>query len=101
MTVQEVINEADRKEFLEFPIRLYKNFPHWIRPLDKDIQSVFDPEKNKTFRNGECIRWILKNDSNETIGRVAAFYDSKNSRKGNDQPTGGIGFFDCIDDQSA
>jgi len=69
--------------------------------LDKDIESVFDQEKNKSFRTGECIRWILKNDSNETIGRIAAFFDNKIVNKGNDQPTGGFGFFECINDQAA
>lgn len=101
MTIKEVISEADRREFLHFPIRLYKESPQWIRPLDKDIESVFDPEKNKSFRTGECIRWILKNDAGETIGRVAAFYDNKIVNKGNDQPTGGFGFFECINDQRA
>ena len=27
------------REFLEFPIRLYKKEPNWIRPLEKDIES--------------------------------------------------------------
>ena len=101
MMIKEVISAADKQEFLLLPVRLYKNSKQWIRPLDKDIESVFDPEKNKSFRSGECIRWILKDEKNETIGRVAAFYDNKIVNKGNDQPTGGLGLFECIDDQSA
>lgn len=89
------------REFLEFPIRLYKNEPNWIRPLEKDIESVFDPKKNKFFSHGECIRWILQNEAGETIGTVAAFVDQKTVNKGNDQPTGGMGFFECINDQKA
>jgi hypothetical protein len=83
------------------PVRLYKNEPHWIRPLDKDIESVFDPEKNKSFRHGEAIRWILVNDQGEAVGRVAAFVNERTAKKGNDQPTGGIGLFECINDRSA
>jgi len=101
MKIREVVSKADRQEFLSLPLKLYKDFPQWIRPLDKDIESVFDPEKNKSFRTGECIRWILQNDKGETIGRVAAFYDKKISMKGNDQPTGGLGLFECINDQAA
>jgi hypothetical protein len=101
MKIQEVTTPQQIKEFLMFPVRLYKNEPHWIRPLDKDVESVFDREKNKTFRHGQCIRWILLNDKNETIGRVAAFVNDKTVKKGNDQPTGGMGFFECIDDQQA
>lgn len=101
MTIREVVNADDQREFLYLPLQLYKDSKQWIRPLDKDIESVFDPEKNKSFRTGECARWILKNENNETIGRVAAFYDTKIANKGNDQPTGGLGFFECINDQRA
>ena len=101
MKISEVKSSAQIREFLLFPVRLYKNEPNWIRPLDKDIESVFDPEKNKTFRFGDCIRWLLLNDKNETIGRVAAFVNQKTAKKGNDQPTGGMGFFECIEDERA
>ena len=101
MKIREVTSRQDANEFLTLPVRLYRNEPHWIRPLDKDIESVFDPEINKAFRHGECIRWILLNDQNETIGRVAAFVNQKTVTKGNDQPTGGMGFFECIDNREA
>ena len=101
MKMLEVTTSSEATEFLNLPVRLYKNEPLWIRPLDKDIELVFDREKNKTFRNGECTRWLLINEKNETIGRVAAFVDKKTVNKGNAQPTGGIGFFECIDDQDA
>jgi hypothetical protein len=43
----------------------------------------------------------LKNEAGETIGRVAAFVDKKAANKGNDQPTGGMGFFECIENREA
>lgn len=89
------------KEFIKFPVGLYKDEPNWIRPLDKDLQAVFDPEKNKTFKNGECIRWILRDDRGNTIGRIAAFINEKIKLKDNKQPTGGVGFFECINNQEA
>ncbi len=101
MRITEVNTQQHINEFLLLPTRLYKDVPQWIRPLDKDIENVFQAEKNKTFRHGECIRWILQSDEGKTIGRVAAFIDQKTVHKGNDQPTGGMGFFECIDDQQA
>lgn len=101
MKVNEVISREHIQEFLLLPVRLYEHTPQWIRPLDRDIEAVFDREKNKTFRHGDCIRWILTNDSGQTIGRVAAFVNEKTVKKGNDQPTGGMGFFECINDQEA
>lgn len=101
MILQEVKSEKDKREFIQLPVDLYQNTPQWIRPLDKDINNVFDSEKNKAFRTGEAIRWLLKDENGKVIGRIAAFYDKKHANKGNDQPTGAIGFFECIEDQKA
>lgn len=101
MEIIVVDNQKLKREFIKFPVDLYKKTPAWIRPLDKDIEAVFDPEKNKTFKNGECIRWILRNSSGKTIGRIAAFINEKIKLKDNKQPTGGVGFFECINDQNA
>ena len=93
---EEVLNITQKKEFLEFPARLYKNDKAYIRPLDKDIEFVFDPQKNKFFENGICKRFLFLNENGETVGKVAAFHHQKYLQN---QPTGGIGFFDCINDQ--
>ncbi|MGL1888518.1 MAG: hypothetical protein OCD76_18540 [Reichenbachiella sp.] len=94
-----VKNAMQRKAFLSLPVRLYQREPNWIRPLDQDIEWVFDPSKNKTFLNGVCERWLLL-DGEKVIGRVAAFVNDKMATK-NDQPTGGVGFFECINNQQA
>jgi hypothetical protein len=101
MKITEVTTPKHVREFLLLPVRLYKHEPNWIRPLDKDIENVFDKDKNKTFRHGACTRWILSDDRGQTVGRVAAFVNEKTARKGNDQPTGGMGFFECVDDRAA
>jgi GNAT superfamily N-acetyltransferase len=96
----EVLDSAEKKEFLNLPVALYKSDINYIRPLDIDIEKVFNPTSNKFFRTGDCIRWILKNGEDKTIGRVAAFYEKTVSGK-QEQPTGGMGFFECINNQSA
>jgi len=88
-------------QFLQVAVELYKNDPQWIRPLDKDIEEVFDKAKNKAFRFGEAERWILRNDAGKLIGRIAAFTNKKYKNKGDDVPVGGMGFFECINDQQA
>ncbi|UZR95058.1 hypothetical protein [Chondrinema litorale] len=102
MEIIEVKDTHTRKEFIQLPVRLYKSEnTAWIRPLDDDINSVFDTSKNKYFRHGECTRWILKDSTGTTVGRVAAFIDKRSVNKDNDQPTGGMGFFECINNQEA
>ncbi|MDQ1098681.1 MULTISPECIES: hypothetical protein [Chryseobacterium] len=94
--VEEVQNENQKREFLEFPARLYQNDKNYIRPLDKDIEDVFNTEKNKFFKDGVCTRFLFKNKQHETVGKTAVFINRQYQQK---QPTGGIGFFDCIHDQ--
>ena len=100
----QLIEVKDRKysrAFIRVNIELNKKDPNYVRPLDKDINGVFNPKKNKTFRFGEATRWLLKDESGKLIGRIAAFVNKKYKNKGDDVPVGGIGFFDCINDQRA
>lgn len=91
-----VDNPEAVKEFLEFPVRLFGKEKNYIRPLDKDIEEVFDSNKNKNLRNGESERFLFKNKKEETVGKIAVFINKNYEQE---QPTGGIGFFDCINDQ--
>jgi GNAT superfamily N-acetyltransferase len=100
MKVTEVITDSQRKEFINFPKRLYKGDAAWVCPLDSTIEAVFDPERNAAFTHGEATRWLLSDDSGITIGRVAAFIDEIRS-KANRQPTGGFGFFEVIESREA
>jgi hypothetical protein len=101
MQLIEVTDKALAKAFIQTNVELNKSNPNYIRPLDNEINEVFDPKKNKTYRFGKTIRWILKNDKGELIGRIAAFTNKRYKNKGDDVPVGGIGFFDCINDQNA
>ncbi|MRT91675.1 hypothetical protein [Ancylomarina sp. 16SWW S1-10-2] len=98
--IEEVENNLSRQNFLELPMELYKGEPNWVCPLDSEIEAIFDSEKNKMFRHGACCRWILKNSEGHVIGRVAAFVDNK-TKDLSEQSTGGMGFFECIDDKEA
>lgn len=101
MQISPVTDAAGADLFLRVPVILYANDPKWIRPLDKDINEVFDPAKNKAFRFGKAERWILKDTAGKPIGRIAAFINSKYKNKGDDMTVGGIGFFECVNDQEA
>ncbi|HVF97411.1 MAG TPA: hypothetical protein VM871_08830 [Flavisolibacter sp.] len=96
-----VTNKREADEFILTNVRLNRNNPDYIRPLDKDVREVFDAAKNKAFRFGTTQRWVLKNTTGDAIGRIAAFTNKKYRNKGDDIPVGGIGFFDCINDQEA
>jgi len=100
MQIVEVLSKNGIREFIDFPKRLYKNDPFWVCQLDSALESVFDPATNFTFKHGEAARWILKDDKGHTIGRVAAFIDRVRSAA-NSQPTGGLGYFEVIENRDA
>jgi hypothetical protein len=101
MQLVEVTTPPLARDFILANVEINKSNPNYIRPLDKDINEIFDPEKNKTFRFGEAKRWVLKDDDENLIGRIAVFTNKKYKNKGDDLPVGGIGFFDCVNDQLA
>ena len=100
MKIAKVIDKKTRKEFIKTAKVIYKNDPTWVCPIDGEIDAIFDPEKNVYYNHGIAERWVLKDDSNKLIGRIAAFIDYQTS-KVEAQPTGGIGFFECINNQEA
>jgi GNAT superfamily N-acetyltransferase len=100
MDIIRVINKKHKREFLEVPKILYKDDNIWVCPLDIHINDIFDPGKNVFYKHGEAERWILKDEKGTLVGRIAAFID-KNTAFKNDQPTGGAGFFECINDKQS
>jgi hypothetical protein len=100
MQLIEVKDKRTAREFLDVAKELYRYDPVWVCPLDQDIKKIFNPDQNAFYREGNAIRWILKDDHGKLIGRIAAFYNKKKAFLYK-QPTGGAGFFECIDDQEA
>lgn len=62
MQIVEVKDRKGQKDFLRVNVELFKGEPNYIQPLDKDVEEVFNPQKNKAFRFGEAIRWVLKDE---------------------------------------
>jgi hypothetical protein len=98
MNLFKVSDKKTKQMFLDTARVIYKNDKIWVCPLDNDINAVFDPELNPYFEHGNAERWIVTDNKNMLIGRIAAFIDT-NLCNSYDQPTGGTGFFECIDDK--
>jgi len=99
MKIIEVVDKYSKKQFLDVVKTIYKDDKNYIRPLDVVIEEIFDSSKNSYYTHGKATRYILI-DNDEVIGRVAAFINFKKA-DGFDQPTGGMGFFECIDNEEA
>jgi hypothetical protein len=99
MEIVEVNTPALDRAFIQVQVDLYRSDKNYIRPLDQDVNHIFDPKKNKVFKDGQLKRWLLMHQG-KAIGRVAAFLNPKTISAGNIK-AGGMGFFDCIDSQEA
>ena len=95
MQIIEVSSAADAKDFISANVLVNKGNKNYIRPIDNEINEIFNTAKNKQFKYGEATRWVLK-DGKNIVGRIAAFTHSKYKNAGTEFATGGIGFFDCI-----
>ncbi len=89
--IQEVIGKKQVKQFNQFPRDLHRNDPEFISHLDVDVESIFDRAKNINFEGefGDAKRWLAFQHG-KLVGKVAAFYNSRQS---------GVGFFDSINSQ--
>lgn len=100
MQLIEITDKKTRKLFHKVPHLIYREDSNWACPLEGMIESIFDPAKNPSFKKGEAIRWALLDERKKPVGRIAAFYNMDKA-KIFEQPTGGCGFFECIESQDA
>jgi len=100
MEVIEVKEHSTVKAFHQVGHDIYKDDQNWVPPLEVLEDAAFDPTKNEFYKHGDGTRWILKDDSGKVIGRIGAFINGNRAYTFN-QPTGGCGYFECINDQKA
>ena len=96
LTVKQVSTARDIKEFIEFPLRLYKKCPYFVPPLYGD--------EKKLLRSGGCSEvaesvFYLAIRDGKTVGRIQAIIQKQYNEIHN---VSQMRFtrFDCIEDKS-
>ncbi len=93
-----VTNKKEKKAFIEFPYKHYKDDKKWIPPLLMDQKMLVNTEKNPFYNDAE-IALFLAESNGKIAGRIAAIHNKKyNEFQGTN--VGFFGFFECIDNQS-
>ena len=65
--------------------RIYQGDPVYIKPIQSDVEAIFDPNKNNSFKKGNALRFLLLGEDNRTpVGRIAAFYQDKAGKRRGD-----------------
>lgn len=70
-----VVTQNDRKAFVDFPFRLYKDDPAWVPPLKGEALALITPEKNGWFSHAKAQLFLAEEDG-RVVGRIAAHIDT-------------------------
>jgi hypothetical protein len=74
--IKEVLTKRDKRRFILFPYRLYKNNQFWVPPLVGDEKKTLNIEKNPAYEFCDVRLWLaLKNG--EPVGRIAGIINSR------------------------
>jgi len=96
ITVKRITSKQDIKQFVKFPMNLYKDNAYYVPPIIKDEMETFDPTKNQVFKNADC--WLfLAYSENKIVGRIAAIINHLEVNEQN-KPKMRFGWLDMIDD---
>lgn len=86
----------ERKEFLNYPLRLYKNNPYFVPPLYGDEAKIFS--KNFAYRDTCETEYYLAVRDGKVVGRVSAILQKASNAKTGEKR---VRFtrFDCENDE--
>ncbi|MBK8794053.1 MAG: hypothetical protein IPN59_13230 [Holophaga sp.] len=97
--VRPVRSSADRRTFLLFPWKIYKNDPLWVPPLLPERSAKIDPQKGVFFKRGSA-EFFIAWSGGKPVGTICAAEDRiMNEQRGLKDCV--FGFFECTDDEES
>ncbi len=96
LRLKEVQTKRDLIEFINYPLKLYKNNPYYVPALASDERNTLDPTKNPAFAYCEARYWLAYRD-NRLVGRIAGIFNPRHNEKW-DASYIRFGWFDFEDD---
>lgn len=93
--IEQVKSAKQRREFLNFPIRLYKNNPNFVAPLWVDEKKIFN--KNYVYHDTCDDIFFLAYKDGKVAGRIEGILQKAANEK-NAQKRVRFIRFDCIED---
>lgn len=94
--IKSVQSLHERRIFLAFPWKIYRNDPLWVPPLLSERAKVIDPQQGLFFRDGQAELFIAWKDG-LPAGTLCLAEDGNNTRaKGFAECM--YGFVECIED---
>lgn len=96
VNVREVVSSKDKREFLNFPLRLYRESPYFVPPLYMDEKKIFRRDY-VYYDTCEAVYYLAERDG-ETVGRISGILQKAHNEKTGEKR---VRFtrFDSIDDR--
>lgn len=94
--ITEISTRAQRREFVKFPLRLYKDCPYFVPPLFDDEMKMFT-DKNAYSDTCRSVFFLATRDG-KTVGRIQGILQNQSNELHNEKR---LRFtrFDAINDQ--
>ena len=97
LVVAPVETRADLRCFVDLPWSIYRDDPHWVPPLKRDVRAAFNPDKHPFHRHSEAQPYLARRGT-EVVGRICAIRN-RNHERLHEEAVGFFGWFECVDDQ--
>jgi GNAT superfamily N-acetyltransferase len=94
--VRPICTRRERRAFLIFPWRIYRDDPLWVPPWLSERAKTIDPRHGAFFQRGEAEFFIAWRDG-QPVGTICAA-DDPLVNKSDEQRECVFGFFECVDD---
>ncbi|MDR1585624.1 MAG: N-acetyltransferase [Prevotellaceae bacterium] len=94
--IKEVRTKKELKQFVRFPIKLYKDNSCFCPPLEFDELNTLNPEKNPAFEVCDHVLFLAYKNA-EIVGRIAGIVNHRANKKWKVKKTR-FGWIDFIDD---
>ncbi len=97
VTIKVVESPKELKEFIKFPLKLYKGSPYYVPNIYMDELTTLDPEKNPMGKYSKSKKFLAYKDG-KLAGRVIAIINEIANRDW-DHKEVRFGWIDFIDDR--
>jgi len=98
VSVIEVKNANELKQFVRFPMDLYKNNPYYVPSFIKDEFKIWDTKENPALNYSESKQFLALKD-NKVVGRIAVIINHKEEQELGIRKVR-FGWIDFIDDKA-
>jgi GNAT superfamily N-acetyltransferase len=99
LEIRPVRTKADRKAFIDFAWRVYRDDAAWVPPLKSEVTGLLTPGENPWFEHARAQLWLAERDGH-VVGRISGQVDDL-VQQHMGAGTGQWGMLEALDEEAA